>query len=32
MNPQTAIVAVSEMKPGRYPHYNGMEMYRQVLA
>lgn len=32
MKPQAAIVAVSEMKPGRYPHYNGMEMYRQVLA
>lgn len=32
MQPSAAIVAVSEMKPGRYPHYNGMEMYRQVLA
>lgn len=32
MKPLAAIVAVSEMKPGRYPQYNGLEMYRQVLA
>ena len=32
MKPLAAIVAVSEMKPGRYPQYDGMEMYRQVLG
>src|ERR1700757_1508432 len=32
MKALAAIVAVSEMKPGRYPQYDGMEMSRQVLA
>ena len=31
MKALSAIVAVSEMKPGRYPRYNGLEMYRQVI-
>lgn len=32
MKPLAAIVAVSEMKPGRYPNFSGLEMYRQVIA
>lgn len=31
MKALSAIVAMSEMKPGRYPQYNGLEMYRQVI-
>lgn len=31
MKALSAIVAMSEMKPGRYPQFNGLEMYRQVI-
>lgn len=31
MKALSAIVAMSEMKPGRYPQYNGLEMYRQLI-
>ncbi len=32
MRNSPAIAAVTEMNPGRYPHYDDMEMYRQVLV